>query len=252
MFNLGVRCWRPGFPTTIATGQPLPTRKRLHEKGNLRTELILAEFAQLNRLDGYTMTRANHTKDPMQKNNRRHRCLGNICRTYSHWKLPHQICSLMSGMVMKVRMFRCFRWASSTIPWTRWRAGDAHTVMGCLLKCSNMQAWRQNTIYWNCSMILAKQGNWSYHGVTACLLCCQNLGISQKPISGDLYHFNNCLQFFFFIIASTATSPIGLPTVCGPSRFYTENKCWPCFHCVKKIIRKTLVWQCEIWFASLD
>ena len=53
------------------------------------------------------------------------------------------------------------------------------------------------------------------HGVTVCLSCCQNPEICQKPTSGGLI-FKFAIRNILIVIASTATSPIGFSTVCGP------------------------------------
>ena len=199
------------------------------------------------------MSRPNHTKDPMQKNHQRHRCLRNICRTYSQWTFPHQICSLMSGMVMKVPMFRCSRWVNLTMFFARGRTGDAQTVMGffaemfkyasvetklCLLDLFNASfktgqlelSWRHSEF-----VMLPKSGNLSETNNWRPIAI---LKIAYKMLS-SLLHLRLRRQLDY----QQSVDQVGFRPKTGVDHAFVV---------LEAIIGKTLEWQCGIWFASLD
>ena len=131
--------------------------------------------------------------------------------------------------------------------------GDAQTVMGFLLKCSSMQALRQNSVYWICSMLVSKQGNWSFRGVTASLLCCQKSGnLSETNNWRPIAILKITYKIFSSLLHLRLRRQLDYQQSADQVGFRPKTGVDNAFVVLEAIIGKTLEWQCGIWFASLD
>ena len=226
---------RPEFPTTIATkeGQPMPTRKDGGVKTNSET---------------YQETFAGTT----QFANGTH--FGRICSTQPFgWGTPWpgqttqkiqcrkttnatDVCGIFAGHI-RTGLSR-IKFAAICQEWW-WRCQCSVVLDGWVWLCFKQdeeramrrQWWAfcwnvQIRKRWDKTLSTGVVQCWSYNRAIGVIMASQRVCYAAKIWEfvrnqqlATYSYFENCLQNLFFVIASTVTSPVGLPTVCGPSRF---------------------------------